>query len=532
MLTKKIIIVGAGTSGWITASAIKKNHPDLDVTIVHDSKIPTIGVGEALNFGMPSFMRTILGIDDDQWMNLVKATYKVGILHKDWITGQDQYQSAHPLDFPAKFLFKGAFENITQLTAHANLNSVDEYQPHGGIVDLWYTLYQQGKLGSSKKEDLMLYLSEGGWFAKNKRSIRNTAGDWLVSKHHSHSYHYNAELLGSIISELVGKPAGVKVIDSHVTNVEVVDGSIKQLHLKNDQTVSGDLYIDCTGFKRILVSALDYRWIDSDEFSNNSALVCQIKYDGLDHPHHKIAETTTLAAMKQGWRFSIPLQHRSGNGYVFNSRSVKSETEIADEFASALSIDQKDFRTIKWTPGRYENPAKNNCIALGLSQGFTDPYDANNLNLTIKLIRALIKHIDTDKDTWLTDLQHALNHRAKNWWVDIDMRVKSALRLSPRRDLEHYRAMGDFAERTKLREQFIEHICESRKRDYSVNDRTLWPSSVHVVTALRYDIPLPYTEYDTDLEILAKNYFEFNKTKYQILSNRAPHYSDYYQHKT
>jgi hypothetical protein len=532
MLTKKIIVVGAGTSGWITASAIKKKHPELDVTIIYDSKIPTIGVGETLTFGMPSFMDTMLGINDEQWMSLVKATYKVGILHKDWTTGQDQYQSAHPFDFPSKFLYKGVFENIPQLTAYANSNSVNEYHPHGGIVDLWCTLYQQGKLGAIKKDDLMLSLSEGGWFAKNKRSIRNANGDWLISKHNGHSYHYDAELLGSLIGELVGKPAGVKFIDSHVTNVEVVDGSIKQLHLKDNQTVSGDLYIDCTGFKRILVSALDYRWIDSDELSNDSAMVCQVKYDDIDHPQHRITETTTLAAMKQGWRFGVPLQHRSGNGYIYNSRSVKSETEIADEFACALNIDQQEFRVIKWVPGRFENPVKNNCIALGLAQGFTDPFDANNLNLTIKLIRTLVEHINTDKDTWLTELRDVLNYRSADWWKDIDMRVESCLRLSPRRDQEHYRALGDFAEKTKLKERFIAHICESRKRDYSFNERMIWPSSVHVVTALRYDIQLPYIEYDNNLEELAKNYFEFNKTKYQILSNLAPQYNEYYQQNT
>jgi tryptophan halogenase len=528
MLQKKIVVVGAGTSGWIAASAIKKNLPDLDVTIVYDSKIPTIGVGETLNFGMPFIMRNILGINDDQWMNRVKSTYKIAILHKDWTENEHQY-GGHCLDFPAKLLLKGVLENPLALTHAAHRDSVDQYYPNGGIVDLWYTLYQQGKLGEISKQDLSLSLSENAWFAKNNRSIRTTGGDWLTNSGYGHSYHFDAELMGTVIGDLVGKPAGVKVVDSNVARVEIDNGNIKQLHLENGQTLSGDLFIDCTGFKRILVSALDYRWIAADEFANDSAMVTQIKYSNVDHPQHKISQTTTLAAMKQGWRFSIPLQHRSGNGYVFNSRHVKNETHIADEFASTLAIDQQDFRIIKWSPGRYEYPAKNNCVALGLSQGFTDPFDANNLNITLKLMRAMIENINTDQDTWITDLQNVLNHHSQYWWTDIHMRVESCLRLSPRRDTEHYRMMADHAERTNLRERFIEHVTNSRIQDYSHEHRMIWPSFVHVVTALRYDIPLPYTEYDNDLEMLAKQYFDFRKTKYQILSQRAPSHSDFYQ---
>ena len=527
MRQKKIVVVGAGTSGWITASALKKNLPDLDVTIVYDSSIPTIGVGESVTFGMIYFMRNVLGINDEQWMDTVKATYKAALNYQDW-TDKENYFSGHCLDFPAKFLLKGALEDIYQLSLFAGQDSVDQYHPNGGIVDLWYTLYQQGKLGLATKQDLSLSLSEGAAFAAARRSIRNADGEWLICNTYGHAYHINAELVGNTIGELVGRPAGVKVIDGRVIGVDTSDGKIKQLNLQNGGTVSGDLYIDCTGFKRLLTSALGYPWIDADELSNDSAMVCQIPYDDQDRPLYRISEVTVLAAMKQGWRFRVPLQHRSGNGYIFNSRTVTNENDLVDEFASTLALTAKDFRIIRWSPGRYEYPARANCVALGLAQGFTDPYDANNLNLTTRLIMTMIDHCDTDKVTWIEDLQNVLNYRSTNWWKDIDMRVQSALRLSPRRDTEHYRMMADHAEKTHLKERFVEHVHQSRIRDYSHQIRMLWPRFVHVVTALRYDIPLPYTEYDQDLEILAKHYFEFTKAKYQILSRRAPEHSEYY----
>ncbi len=526
MKPKSIVVIGAGTSGWITSSAIKKNHPDIDVLIVYDSRMPTIGVGETLTFYMPYFMQTVLGLKDEEWMDKVKATYKTGIVMKGWTNPGEEYQSGHIVDFPSQFLFKGAFENIAYLTNNAEMSVTDHYKENGSVSDLWYTLYQEGKLHGQSVQDLVLSLSEGAQFANKNKSIRNARGDWFINEKIGYSYHYNAEMVGTTIGELVGKPSGVRSIDSFVNRVEVENGNIKQLHLDNGEVITGDLFIDCSGFKRLLVNALDYKWVDCDEFYNNSAMVTQIPYDDTEHRHHKLSSNTMLAGANQGWRFSIPLQNRSGNGYIFNSRIAKDQDSIADEFSRELGIEKQDFRVIKWNPGRYENPAVGNCLALGLAQGFTDPFDANNLSLTIRLVTELVNFLH--KDFTIKGMQDTLNQRSRAWWHDIDIRVESCLRLSPRRDTEHYRLIADFAEQTKLKDRFIEHVVAGRKRDYKNPETYLWKTWTHTILAARYGIKLPPINYTEDLEVLAKKYFEFNKFKYQILSNRAPLLDEYY----
>lgn len=527
MKPKKIVVLGAGTSGWITASAIKKNNPDVDVLIVYDSRMPTIGVGETLTFSMPYFMKQVLGLQDEEWMDKVKATYKTGITMKSWTDPKEDYQSGHIVDFPSQFLFKGAFENIAYLTNSAETSREDYYKEYGSVADLWYTLYQQGKLPGSTPQDLTLTLSEGAQFANKGRSIRNTAGDWFINEQVGYSYHYNAEMVGTTIGELVGKPAGVRSVDSFVNRVEVEQGNIKNLHLDNGDVVTADLFIDCSGFKRLLVSQLDYKWVDSDEAYNNAAMVTQVPYSDKDNRHHRLSSNTILAGANHGWRFSIPLQNRSGNGYIFNSRMGWDQDAIADEFSTELGIKKSDFRVIKWNPGRYENPAVGNCIALGLAQGFTDPFDANNLSLTIKLVTELVNMLKSNSYD-IAGIRTQLNERSHHWWNDIDIRVESCLRLSPRRDTEHYRAIADFAERTKLKERFIEHVIAGRKRNNEHPKYFLWKTWTHLILAARYGIEIPNTNYTTDMETLAKKYFEFNKFKYDIMSANAPELSEYY----
>jgi hypothetical protein len=256
-------------------------------------------------------------------------------------------------------------------------------------------------------------------------------------------------------------------------------------------------------------------------------MVTQIPYSDKDHPQHRLSSNTVLAGANQGWRFSIPLQNRSGNGYVFNSNLVKNQDSIADEFSKELDINKQDFRVIKWNPGRYENPVVGNCLALGLAQGFTDPFDANNLSLTVKLVTELVSLLG-NKDFSMSYMSDILNQRSSAWWHDIDIRVESCLRLSPRRDTEHYRMIAEYAEKSRLQERFVEHIVSSRNRDCNHSHTYLWKPWTHTILAARYGIALPGTEYTAELEEMCKHYFEFNKFKYKLMSDRAPTLNDYY----
>ena len=528
-MIKKIVVVGAGTSGWMAASAIKKNCPDIDVTIVYDSNIPTVGVGETLTFFMPHFMRMVLGLHDDQWMKQVKATYKTGVNMPGWTSKDSEYQSGFCLDFPAEFLVSNKFSSLVTEKTYLDRDTTDHYKKYGSIVDLLCSMHQNGMLASDNYDELIAATSEGYYFSKNQKSIRDLDGSWLINPNIGYSYHYNAELVGLAVADLVGKPSGVKTIDSNIISVTTDKNQLTSLQLKNGDTITADLFIDCSGFNRLLVKELPFTWQACDEFYNNSAIVAPIFYNS-DHksPSCGISSNSTLAGMDNGWRFSIPLTNRSGNGYVFNSRLNHDVDRLADELVDTIGIRPSNgFRHIKWDPGHYKEMMVGNCVAFGLASGFTDPFDANNLSLTTHIIEELVNSIKENPLSTNTDLANLLNYRAKFYYEDIDMRVQSCLRLSPRRDTEYYRIIADVAKQTNLEERFVNHIQETRKRDYISQQRFLWKSWTHVILASRYGIKIP--DVDLLLAPLAKKYFEFSKSRHETMAQLAPELSEYYQ---
>lgn len=525
-VARTIVVVGAGTSGWLAASAIKKQNPDINVTLVYDSQIKTMGVGETIYFGMPKFNREVLGIKDHEWMNAVKATYKIGGKIYSNESPTSFAVSAHINDFPSNCLkLSHAGTNFAQVKHQADTSEHDQYGEYGSIVDLWASMYQAGLLGTNS-ERMFADISEGYWFAKNNKSIYDLNGNCITNPWVGHSYHYDAELFSTVIGNLVGKPAGVVDIDSTVIDVATdSDQNIQSITLANGQIIHADCFVDCTGFRRLLVSKTQNEWIDSDEFYNNSAIVAPIFYDDHENPTHSINNVTNFGGMKCGWRFSIPLQHRSGNGYIFNSRIHRDVDQLAEEFDQVLdNPNTGKYRLIQWQPGRYRYAVKNNCFSVGLSMGFTDPFDANNLAVTCDLIQEFVGQLKTHSDDtdWLLKTKNYMNIKNQVFWDDVDMRIQSWTRLTPRCDTEHYRLMAQVAVDTRLEEKFIQQIQDMRNRTRYNLERFYMRSWSYVTVALRYGIQLPSVKLDNEITELAKNYFEFNSRKWKTLADSAP----------
>jgi tryptophan halogenase len=530
---RKIVVVGAGTSGWLAASAIQRNNPDLEVTVVHDSTVPTIGVGETLTFSMPKFMREVLGLDDDQWMAKCQATYKSGVKWANWKNKGSSNQSSVVYEFLARDIVDDHY--LAYHPVFFKKSVPDLVNPNLLVTRLWYSMYCKGML-SNDIDDLQAALSDQYYFSLNNKSIRNLDGSWISNPLHGHSYHYNAEVVSNVVGELVGKPCGVKEIDSRVVDIVLENESIKTLKLANGTEITGDLFIDCSGFKRLLMSQLPNKWLAADEYYNNSAIVKQVFYDDVDHPQHQISNSTTFSAMESGWRFSVPLQNRSGNGYIFNKRITPDVDRLVDEFNNSIA-DNKDCRLIQWEPGHYQYAVVNNCLSLGLSLGFSDPFDANNLTVTIKLIETITKMLGDSTSNNLASIAQVMNSSAKQFWEDVDMRVKSALRLSSKTDTEYYRIMADAAQSENLLEKFIQYI-EQRERDETngwvenvtpTYPTSLWASWSYTTLAMRYGIDLPTHEFDADLAEVAKHYFATRMAKNKMLADRAPHVRDFYR---
>lgn len=519
---KHIIVVGAGTAGWITASAIKKNCPEVNVTIVYDSNTPTVGVGETLSWNMPSSLfRDLLGLEDDQWFDQTDAIYKTAILFENWRGNNDSELVPHFYEFDAEHLLDPA--SLVRVKRRIHVPSV------GGpnVSDVWYTMYRKGLLDKEFK-NFPEHGGDGYYFALNNKSIRDLNGNWLVGKWAGYSYQYDAELVGTTIGNLLGRPLGVNVIDSKVREVLVDDTGITGIRIADGSVLSADLFVDCSGFKRLLASELDNTWVDFDEYYNNTALVAPIPYDDSGHPLHSLRPLTVLAGMDSGWRFSVASRTRTGNGYIFNSRQEADVDKISNEFRQCLGVDSsKQFRTLKWTPGYFKNTWHKNCITMGLSIGFGDPYDANSLALSISVLRRLISTLQNK----LVETKEQFNQRFEDMWKEIDLRIQTTLRLSPRRDTAHYKLMAQVAEETNLKQRWFEHIENRRVNYFSTRDRYIFPIRSHIALAMRYNIELPTLDVDSKYYDAVNKYFNDMQEKGETLSSIAPTSKEYYSNR-
>lgn len=511
----KIVILGAGTSGWYTATAIKNTCPDIDVVLVHDPKTTTIGVGETIGFMSVNFIRNILGLKYQRdWMTRTDAVFKLGINYWNWThPGSNHYGTKVDEQVCSRSLLEGA-----DCLAGSDAT----------LFQIWRDMYANGELDNEVWD-----LNPTTPFAKLEKSIITADGKFLTNEFDSYSYHYNAEKVGPIVRELRGLPIGVIEIEGRVQETMFHEnGDIKELVLDNGKHVNGDLFFDCSGFARVLVKQIEeFAWTPSDEYTNNSVIFRQIMYsDYSDHPNsgHKVSNTTHFTGMNHGWRFTIPLSHRTGNGYVFNNRITPDIDQLADEFnamSGPVQDGQSDFRMIKWNPGTLSQPSARNCIPMGLSAFFTDPLDANNLNCTLNLLTFLTKKLKQNKDfkSW----QKEYNQLGKHLLDNIRLRVELGLRTTGRTDTEYWREMKHRAEETHLVERVEQYLLDHCEKP----DHMGYPVSLIYGIALRHNLPIriPGVKVDPALRQIFKTWLQYQQEKNTILANSSIGVAEFYK---
>ena len=344
---KNIVILGGGTSGFISAFILKKKIPSLDIQIIKSSKIDIIGVGEGSTENFTKFIEFV----DIDYIDLVKhcgATYKAGIMFKNWseenflqIIGDgfnfilDGYPSVYA------HLIKNQLSNDLFVPEHALNSKVNTY------------------------------------FLQNK-DISPTL-----------QFHFDNFKLNSYFEQLATE-RGIKIIYDDIENVTLdTNGNIEKIESKTN-TFYGDFFIDASGFKKFLINKLGFHWQSWSEYLKlNSAFTFQT--DAL----HKINMYTVAQAMDSGWMFTIPLVDRNGNGYIYdNSFTTLSDAKAEVESLLGQSIDVN--REFNFDPGYVKNPWIKNCCAIGLSSSFVEPLEASSIGVTIEqsflLARLLINY--------------------------------------------------------------------------------------------------------------------------------------------
>lgn len=344
---ENLVIVGGGTAGWMAAAAISKVFKDspLNITVVESSKIGTVGVGEAT---IPEIVRfnQILGIDEKEFLKFTHGTFKLGIEFVNWTEIGHSY--IHPF---------GRYGNP--------IDSIPFFHH-------WQKLFNHGRAKPLKEYCLAIQCCENNKFARPV-NIPNSPLSEI-----SYAFHFDAGLYAKFLRKYA-EGWSVRCIDDTVSQVkkDASNGYIKELHLESGEVLSADFFIDCTGFKGLLIEqALHAGYDDWSHLlpANSAVTVATPKVDPLP-PY------TRATAHKAGWQWRIPLQHRTGNGHVYSDAFI-SDQEALDILMNNLEGEaQTEPKLIRFKTGKRRKLWSKNCLALGLSGGFLEPLESTSIHL-------------------------------------------------------------------------------------------------------------------------------------------------------
>ena len=346
----RVVIAGGGTAGWMAAAALTRTMGKcLDVTLVESSDIGTVGVGEAT---IPTlvFFHQLLKVSEREFMTATQATFKLGINFENWRSLNHAY--LHAFGATGKDCWAAGFQHF----------------------------WRRG-LDLGLSEDFGQYCLER--VAAEAEKFAHLPGNGL-----NYAFHIDATRYAGFLRELAGQ-AGVTRIDATIerVNVREQDGFIESLTLNNGQTLSGDLFIDCTGFRGLLIEkALHTGYEDwSQWLLCDSAVAMQTESVEAPLPY------TRCIAREAGWQWRIPLQSRVGNGLVYCSNYLSDEraTEILQQNINGNPLNSP--RVIKFRPGRRLKQWNRNCVAIGLSSGFIEPLESTSIHLIQQGIVRLLR---------------------------------------------------------------------------------------------------------------------------------------------
>ena len=376
----KVVVLGGGTAGWMSAAALRKLLGGLvEVELVESEDIGIVGVGEATLPHIRGFVER-LGIDEAAFMQATHATYKLGIDFKDFGRIGESY--VHPF---------GTFgEEVAGVAFH----------------HYWLEMQRHGKA-----EPIGAYSL--GVMAALANKFRPPSTDTSLSSTYGYAYQFDATLFGPFLREH-GKGLGVERIEGRVVEVrqDPESGDVTALVLESGQAIEGDLFIDCSGFRALMIGGtLGEEWEDWSQWlpcDRAAAMPCA-------HTSEEIEPYTRVIGMPAGWRWRIPLQHRIGNGYVFSSSFI-SEDEACAAIAGAAEGERlAEPRVLRFRAGRRKASWNRNVVAVGLASGFLEPLESTSIYLAQMAVTYLIELVpqngridprDRDEFNRLVDMEY------------------------------------------------------------------------------------------------------------------------------
>ncbi len=356
-IARNVVILGGGTAGWMTAAAMARVlNNQVALTVVESDEIGIVGVGEAT---IPHILRfnQLLEIDENEFLRETQGTIKMGIEFRDWTFLGDRYMHGF-----------GRLRQEIQLTT---------------FEQVWQKLHLLGRARELSEYSITKTAAYAGRFMRPRHDVPDSPLADI-----DYAFHFDASLYARYLRGYAEK-RGVRRIEGKVTDVELQpeSGDIAALVMENGSRVAGEFFVDCSGFRGRLIEQEFHagyedwtHWLPCDRAV---AVPCASVFP--------ITPYTRSMARRAGWQWRIPLQHRTGNGYVFSSKYL-SEDEAAATLMSNLDGEAlAEPRTLRFVTGVRRRHWVRNCVAIGLSSGFLEPLESTSIHLIQMSINKLLQ---------------------------------------------------------------------------------------------------------------------------------------------
>jgi len=419
----KIVIVGGGSAGWMSAASMIRAFPDKEIIVIESPDYPIIGVGESTLGGITGWANWI-GIDEKDFMPATDAVYKMSIKFTDFY--KKDFGSFH-YPFGKPFLdgtVNGFNDWYVKKAKHPELDVADYARTFFPAL----TLAEQNKLS---------------WNESGKLGNFNFKQDV--------AYHFDATKFGQWLKNNYCIPRGVKIIADTVTEISTNNEGIESITITTGEKITADLFIDCTGFKLMLLEgALGEPFDDfSHMLPNNSAWATRIPYINKEK---EMEPYTNCTAIGHGWVWNIPSWERIGTGYVFSDKYITPE-EALQEFKNYLQsdkmtihdpnrdVDSYEYKLIKFRTGIHKRTFVKNVVAIGFAAGFIEPLESNGLFTVHEFLDKLVKTLNRETITqWDRD---TYNMTTKIQYLAFKEFVAMHYALSNRTDTKYWKDITD-----------------------------------------------------------------------------------------
>ncbi|MRW93904.1 tryptophan 7-halogenase [Duganella sp. FT80W] len=461
-MLRRIVIVGGGSAGWLTAGLIAAEHraraaDGLQVTLIESPDVPAIGVGEGTWPSMRDTLRRI-GVSEADFFRQCDASFKQGSRFNRWVDGGDEDYYFHPFSLPQGF---------------GEINLPEQWQALGGGIPFADLVSHQPHLCVQGRAPKQAQTPE---FA----AVAN------------YGYHLDAGKFGAFLRQHCLEKLGVQYVPDHVVAINPApDGDIASLQTQKHGALEGDLFIDCTGLQSLLlgkhygVPLIEQQHV----LYNDSALAVQLPYPADDYP---IASQTSSTAQSAGWIWDIGLPTRRGVGHVYASRYIsddQAEAELRAYIAQTggpAAAEIPTPRKLSFQPGYREKFWHRNCVAIGLSAGFIEPLEASALAI-VEMSAAMLSEDMPATRAAMDIVAKRFNEAFTYRWERVIDFLKLHYVLSRRRDTPYWRDnTAEVPARLAELLTLWQHRAPSRSDFYRIEEVFPWASYQYILYGMGF----------------------------------------------